>query len=153
MFVPPSVIGRPGPRMRLWAMILSVICGGLVAAAGVYLVHMQNTGQRAQVKVDDCEVSGSGRYRTVHCTSATVVGGSLLDNGHVVILTVDGADTEDVGKTVDVSIHGDTAYLRDFKLPAILIVSGVAFAGVGILAFVVARRRPAGPDISGGGPT
>jgi hypothetical protein len=122
-------------------MILCVVCGALVAAAGVYILHMQNTGVRAQVKVDDCEVSGAGRYRSVHCTSATVVGGSLLDNGHVVILTVQGADTQDVGKTVDVSIHGDTAYLRDLKLPVILIVSGVLFGGLGIPLFVVARRR------------
>jgi hypothetical protein len=122
-------------------MILSFACGGLVAAAGVYLIHMQNTGVRAQVKVDDCEVSGSGGYRSVHCTSAAVVGGSLFDGGHVVILTVDGAETEDVGKTVDVAIHGDTAYLRDLKLPLILIVAGGGFAAVGVLAYVVARRR------------
>jgi hypothetical protein len=60
-----------------------------------------------------------------------VKGGSLLDGGHVVIGTIDGASRSDVGKKIDVRLSGGRAYTTSLRLPVILLVIGLLFAVFG----------------------
>ncbi len=105
---------------------------------GVFLIVQRETGVRMKVKVDDCEVSYTGyQNRYVHCTGTWVLGGPLLEGGHVVVGTIEGAETDDVGKTIDVTLSpdGETAYTRDPWLAIGLIVAGL-ITGLGFLWWV-----------------
>ena len=65
------------------------------------------------------------------------MGGSLVSgNGHVGIGSIDGADSGDVGKTIDVRIHGtDHATVPDVKNAIVLWALGglVLFGGLFLL--------------------
>lgn len=126
---------------------LLAIAGLVIAAAmigaGTFLLVQRETGPRAVAKVGDCETSGAGRYRSVHCTGSWIVGGSLLDGGHVIVGTIDGVDVGDVGKTIDVTLRGDTAYSRDLVLPLLLIGLGLVPAAGVVLQMRKARRGSA----------
>ena len=109
--------------------------------SGIFLLVQRQVGPRASATVADCVTSGAGRYMSVHCTGSWVVGGSLLDGGHVVVGTIDGADTGDIGKTIDVTLRGDTAYSRGLNLPLLLIGLGLvpAVGSWGAQSFARAR--------------
>jgi hypothetical protein len=110
--------------------------------AGVFLLVQRQTGPRASATVDECVTTGAGRYASTHSTGSWIVGGSLLDGGHVVVGTIQGADTGDVGKTIDVTLRGDEAYSRGLALPLMLIGFGlVPVAGLGFGAFMLLRKR------------
>jgi len=110
---------------------------------GIFLIVQRETGVRMKVKVDDCEVSSTGyQNRYVHCTGTWVLGGPLLEGGHVVVGTIEGADTDDIGKTIDVTLSpdGETAYTRDIRIAIGLIVVGVITA-IGFLWWVRLMMR------------
>ena len=134
----------------LWTVLI-LILGFLVlaamTAAGVFLLVQRQTGARAQATVDDCVASGAGRYRTVHCTGTWIVGGSLLEGGHVIVGTIDGVDEDAVGKTIDVTLRGGTAYSRDLTLPLLLIGLGLVPGAVMVYGICVARRPPPGTKV------
>jgi hypothetical protein len=135
---PPSV---KGGKLVLLVMA-AVVIASVMIGSGVFLLVQRQTGPRASVTVADCVTSGAGRYASVHCTGSWVVGGSLLDGGHVVVGTIDGADTSDVGKTIDVTLRGDTAYTRGLTLPLLLIGIGlVPAAGIALRVRTVLRAR------------
>jgi hypothetical protein len=132
-----------------------LVAAGLLIVAiamtwpGAYLIVQRQTGVRMQAKVDDCEVYFSGYHnRLVHCTGTWILGGSLFEGGHVVVGTIEGADTDDIGKTIDVTLSpdGETAYTRDIRLALAFIVVGV-ITGIGFLWWVglMIRARNAPP--------
>jgi hypothetical protein len=137
------IVGR-GQMPTKGALIFAVVGWTVIAAVmigvGVFLLVQRQTGPRTMVTVDDCVTTGAGRYQTTHCTGSWVVGGSLLDGGHVVVGTVDGAEQSDMGKTLEVTLRGDTAYTRGLALPLILLGSGVVAAALVPLLFVALRR-------------
>jgi hypothetical protein len=110
-----------------------VVFAAALLVPGVFLLVQCETGTPAQATVDDCETTGTGRYQRTDCSGTWVVGGSLFDGGHVVVGTVDGADESDVGKTIDVRLHGGTAYSQSLTTPLVLIGFGVAPAAAAIL--------------------
>ena len=136
------MIGRP-PLARAGALI--VIAAAFIAAvmigSGAFLLVQRQTGTRAVATVGDCVTSGGGRYRRVHCTGTWVVGGSLIGGGHVVWGTISGVDTDSVGKTIDVTLRGDSAYARGLALPLLLIGLGLV-PGLGAVLFARSLRRP-----------
>jgi hypothetical protein len=106
-----------------------------VAGAGAFRIVQDETGTRASATVSDC--SGyDGRYTHVTCTGSWVVGGDLLGNGHVVVGDVSGAGYGDIGKTIDVTVRGDTAYTRGIGLGIGLLVGGLVI-GVGLTVLTV----------------
>ncbi len=110
---------------------------------GIFLIVQRETGVRMKVKVDDCEVSYTGyQNRYVHCTGTWVLGGPLLEGGHVVVGTIEGADTDDIGKTIDVTLSpdGERAYTRDIRVGVGLIVAG-AITAFGFLGWVRLMMR------------
>jgi hypothetical protein len=123
-------------------LIVTVVVAAVMIGSGIFLLVQRQTGPRASATVADCVRSGGGRWASVHCTGSWVVGGSLLDGGHVVVGTIDGADTGDVGKTLDVTLRGDTAYTRGLTLPLLLIGIGlVPAAGLVLRVRAILRAR------------
>ena len=124
---------RSGPMLAI-----AVLAAAVMSGSGVFLLVQRQTGTRAVATVGRCDVTGGGRYRTAHCTGTWVVGGPLVGGGgHVVFGTIDGVDTDSVGKTIDVTLRGDTAYSRGLALPLTLVGVGLLIAAVAAL-----RRRP-----------
>jgi hypothetical protein len=128
----------------VWKAALAVVALFELAmiGAGVFLIVQRETGTRARATVTDCVERGSSRNRTTHCTGTWVVGGDLVGgNGRVVVGEVDGATSSDIGKTIDVTLRGGTAYTRSLTLPILLLGFGLALpvlVGAGVLN---ARRR------------
>jgi hypothetical protein len=135
---PPA--GPPPARAGVFIVIAAVLIAATMIGSGVFLLVQRQTGARAVATVGDCRVSGAGRYRKVHCTGTWIVGGPLIGGGHVVFGTIDGVDTDAVGKTIDVTLRGDTAYSRGLALPLLLIALGV-IPGAAALRFAQARPK------------
>jgi hypothetical protein len=129
--------------MTVFALIASLAFAGLMIWVGVFYIVQQHTGLRTTATVGDCEVTGSGRYMETHCNGTWIVGGPLLDGGHVVYGEIDDADPKQVGHDIPVTVHGDTAYTLDPILPTMVIAFGVVWLGA---AVVLARRLVRGPQ-------
>ena len=142
---PPTKRRGIGGAVFVLVVMLALTAG--VLGGGIFLLVQREVGTRTQAHVTSCDVSGSSKYRKVHCVGSWTVGGSLLDGGHVVVGTVDGVDTGDIGKTVDVTVRGDTAYSRSLILPIVLTVLGLLpLAGlVAVIRGLFRSRRPAPP--------
>jgi len=138
---------RPGIAGTIFVVVVMLALTGGVLGGGIFLLVQRQTGTRTQAHVSHCDASGSGKYRKVHCTGSWMLGGSLLDGGRVQVGTVNGVDTGDVGKTVDVTVRGDTAYSRSLVLPIVLAALGlVPLAGLVVVVRGLFRsRRPVPP--------
>ena len=131
--------------VSFWFVVLVVTAGAAaMLGGGAFLLVQRATGPRAVATVGGCTTTGSGRYRSVHCTGSWTEGGSLFEGGHIVVGAIQGAETTDIGKELDVTVRGDTAYTRDVKLPLLLIGFGIVLC-VALVNFirVTARRRRA----------
>lgn len=131
-------------RSLVFAIVVLLVAGGLILYEAGRLIWLGRSASHTQATVGDCDVSGAGRNRQVHCTGSWIVGGSLLGNGHVVVGTIIGAETDDVGKTLDVTIIGDEAYTASFLhilLPIIIVLGGLSLAGGVQLIRVRIRSR------------
>ena len=140
-----GIVARVKQVTTLWLAFGVVALIGLgMLGGGVFLIVQRETGTRAQATVVGC--GPGGRYGDSNCYGTWVVGGSLISGGQVVTGPIDGASSDDVGKTLDVTIRGDHAYTRSLRLPIILLVLGVLIAVVGILvpaSYARQRRRTA----------
>ena len=136
---PRSKTGLGGTIFVLLVM-LALTAG--VLGGGIFLLVQRETGTRAQAHVTSCRSSGPAKVRKTHCEGSWTVGGSLLEGGRVVVGTIDGASQGDVGKTIDVTVRGDTAYSRSIVLPIVLVVLGVLpAAGLFLVVRGLFRRR------------
>jgi hypothetical protein len=131
-------------RLPAFVLVGIVFLGGLgMLGGGIYLGAVQLTGTEAEARITDCHRS-PGRYRSDTCTGTWVAGGSLLEGGRVVIGTVEGAESDDVGKTLDVRLSGDRAYTKSWTTAVILLAFGVALTAVGVrLVWMMVRARRA----------
>lgn len=114
-------------------MLITIGMAAALLWPGIFFLVQRQTGTRASATVAECETTGAGRYESTHCTGSWMVGGSLLDGGHVVVGSVNGADQSDVGKTIDVTLRGDEAYTRGLALPLLLIGLGLIPAAAAVL--------------------
>jgi hypothetical protein len=126
------------------ALLLTLVFGGGLGMlfGGTFLIAVQETGTPATARIVECHRSG-GRYRSDACTGMWVAGGSLLAGGRMVTGTVEGADSDDLGKTLDVRLSGDRAYTRSWRVAIILLVlgAGVTALGVRLVWMMVGARR------------
>jgi hypothetical protein len=121
-------------------IIAGVLAGLAITAAGIFRIVQNETGTRADATVSECHGVDT-RYTHVTCTGTWIVGGSLLGSGHVVVGDISGASSDDVGKTLHVTVRNGVAYTRGLLLPIVLIGIGVLVAGgTGLLG--VALRSP-----------
>lgn len=135
---------RTDSRGRLvFASVVLFIVGGLILFEGGRLIWLGRSSAHTQATVNDCEVSGAGRSQKVHCTGTWTVGGSLLEGGHVGFGNIIGAEADDKGKTLDVTIIGDDAYTASFMhvaLPIIMVLGVLSLLGA--IQLIRIRRRP-----------
>lgn len=114
------------PSKLLLAVPIVIILGGIGLSLGAVLSYTdQRSGEPGTAKVGSC-TGHSGRYDTgVHCTGSWVMGGSL-ERGQVVVGEITNADRGDIGKTIDVRIHGtDHATKPNMRVSIILALIGV----------------------------
>ena len=129
---------------------LVLLLGGVGLAFGAYASYRdQRSGTAGTAKVTSCS-GHSGRYGGgLHCTGSWVAGGSLLDGGHVVIGDIANADRGDVGKTIDVRIHGDRhATKPKLRVPVILAMLGVPMLLLALYLLFLSVSRPRTADAS-----
>jgi hypothetical protein len=124
------------------ALAVFLVAELVMIGAGVFLLVQRETGTRVKATVTGCVQTGAGRTETTDCTGTWVVGGALVGgDGRIVVGEVAGATKSDVGKTIDVTLRGDTAYTRSLKLPLLLIGLGLVVPVLAGVAVVNARRR------------
>ena len=136
--------------MKGWipvALLLTLLLGGGLGMlfGGTFLIVVQETGTPATARIIACHRTG-GRYRSDACTGMWVAGGSLLENGRMVTGTVEGANSGDLGKTLNVRLSGDRAYTKSRRVAIILLVLGLGVTALGVRLvwmLVTARRRRA----------
>jgi hypothetical protein len=130
--VPPPPARRPP-----WLLLLVLLFGAAVVVGGFSTFRDQRSGTPGRAKVTECE--GGRKYQpAIRCTGTWTVGGaSLLRGGRVVVGRVEGAAHTDVGKTIDVRVHGtDHATKPSLGTPIVLWALGgpvVALALFGLL--------------------
>jgi hypothetical protein len=112
----------------LRGFLVCLILAGLgFGAGGEWRLQQGENGTKVVATVSECHhVTGTHGGSTV-CTGSWVSGGSLLNGGHVVLGTIDGAGSGDVGKDINVRLHGGTAYTRELRVPIILFCIGGLF--------------------------
>ncbi len=139
---------RTGIGGTLFVTIVMLALTAGVLGGGIFLLVQRATGTRTQAHISSCDASGAGKYRRVHCEGTWTIGGALTRGGHVVVGTVDGVDIGDVGKTVDVTVRGDTAYSRSLVLPIVLVVLGLLPLAALVLIVRNLIRSPARRELA-----
>jgi hypothetical protein len=138
-------------RQRVVAFAFFGLFALAMIGGGVFIITVQQRGESARATVTECH--RRVRPASYSCTGTWVTGGDLADGGRVVVGTIDGADSGDVGKTIDVRLSGDRAYTTSLRLPVILIAIGVVIAGLAAWQFrSSAPERKASKSSALGGP-
>jgi hypothetical protein len=120
------------------ALVAFVLVVGLACiGGGLFWIVERETGTRGEATVGECVESGGSRFHQYHCTGTWVVGGPFIGGGgHFEFGAIDGADSSDVGKTIDVTVSGDRAYVRSLGRPIIFIGLGLLLAALCGLALI-----------------
>jgi hypothetical protein len=124
--------------------LLIVLAVGLLLIYGGYSKYDdQRTGTPGQAKVSGC--TGGGKYQpAIRCQGSWTTGGPLLDGGHITIGRVEGAGYGDIGKTIDVRIHGtDHATKPSLGTPIMLWAMGGVISLLALVGLGYWWRRPA----------
>lgn len=112
----------------LKGLVVVVILAALgLFGGGLWQLHETSTGQKVVATVTECHYVPGGSQYGGHttCSGSWVEGGSLLGNGHVVLGTISGIGSGDVGKKVTVRAHGDSASTLSHTTAIVLFSVGV----------------------------
>lgn len=122
---------------------------GVILALGVALLvgavstsRDQRSGTPGTAKVSECD--GGREYEPgIRCRGTWIAGGdSILAGGRVVVGRVEGAGYGDVGRTIDVRVHGtDHATKPSLGTPVVLGALGAVLVALAIWGMVVWWRR------------
>ena len=141
--------GKRGKRGTLIAAIVILAFGGLLIYGGFSKYADSHSGTAGKAKVTSCTRAVNTKYykKAATCTGTWIVGGSLLDGGHVAVGRIEGADHGDVGKTIDVRIHGtDHASVPGLGTPIMLWFLGGLVAAFGLFVLRNWWRPTPAPD-------
>ena len=133
------------PSKLLLAVPIVIILGGIGMSTGAVLSYEdEHSGEPGTAKVSSC-TGHTGRYTTgVHCIGSWVAGGDLPEGGDVALGTITNADRDDIGKTIDVRIHGaDHATKPNTRIALILALIGgpmVLFGGYLLFTILSSSR-------------
>ena len=122
-------------RGTLIAAVVILGIGGLLVFGGFSKYADAHSGVPGKAKVSSCTRPVNTKYvkKVSTCTGSWIVGGSLLEGGSVAVGRIEGADQGDVGKTIDVRIHGaDHATVPGLGTPILLWALGGAIAQFGL---------------------
>lgn len=93
-------------RRPSWLLIAFLAVGLLLVYGGWSTFRDQRSGTPGQARVTSCE--GGRQYDPgIRCRGTWTTGGSLTEGGRVIVGRVEGAGYGDVGRTIDVRVHGD----------------------------------------------
>lgn len=135
----------PRKRGTLIAAVVILAFGALLIFGGFSKYADAHSGTPGKAKVSSCTRAINTKYykRASTCTGSWTIGGSLLDGGHLAIGRIEGADQGDVGKTIDVRLHGtDHATVPGLGTPILLWVLGGAIALFGLFVLRSWWRAP-----------
>ncbi|MEZ5296558.1 MAG: hypothetical protein R2697_09905 [Ilumatobacteraceae bacterium] len=133
--------GTAGNRVvgvLVWLVVLAIPAA--LVGGGVFLLYQAAWGTPVEATVLSCDTTGgvfggASTYGT-DCVAEWEIDGRLVVGGF------NGGNGEsDVGKTVDATVRGDTAYSRSIVLPIVLLVLGLPFLAVPFFAIRRAFRR------------
>ena len=130
------------PRRRPPLLLLAVLlAGAAIVYGGVSVYRDQQSGTAGKAKVTEC--TGGRKYQpAIRCRGTWTEGGSLLAGGRVVAGSVEGAAHGDVGKTIDVRIHGtDHATKPSLGTPLVLWGLGLPVVALALWGLVGWWRR------------
>jgi hypothetical protein len=122
----------------VWAIVLAIPAALL--GGGGFLLYQRAVGTHVEVTVLECDTSGAiirgaSTYRTECIAEWTI-------DGRTVIGPFSGGNGEsDVGRTLDATVRGDSAYSRSLGLPILLIAMGLPFLVLPVLAIRRLTRR------------
>ena len=131
------------PRSRFpWLFAIVLLVGLGVVAGGFSVFADQRSGVPGKAKVSEC--TGGRKYQpAIRCSGSWVSGGALVagdrpggGGGH------EGAGDGDLGKTIDVRIHGtDHATKPSLATPLVLWGLGGAVAALALAGLIGWWRR------------
>lgn len=130
--------------------VVGVLILGAILLLGVVLVFNggrmiveRQTGERAEATVTRCVDSGRSRNSRTDC-----VGSWTTKSGEVRTGKVQGATSDQVGKTISVTLKGDSAYARGLGLPLMLVGLGLLpiALGLALLKGMLTTPAPASPE-------
>lgn len=123
-----------GKALVAVVLVVALAC----IAGGVFEIVERETGTKAKATVTDCAYS----FRSYHCTGTWVVGGNLVGGGgQVVVGTIDGAASSDIGTMIEVTVSGDHAHTTSLASPIVLLVLGLLLTALCGFALIKTRRR------------
>jgi len=132
--------------LRIIYGVIAVLGVGLLIAGG-FGIRSRETGPRAKATVTECNyVSGGGKAGTDVCRGTWVTGGSLVGgNGHVVIGDIEGAESGDINKTLNVRLSGNHAYTSSLRVPIILLAIGLIMVVGSVVVIIKGGSRQSRP--------
>ena len=140
---PRRLRGAAG-TVAVWVILLAIPAA--TVGGGAWLLYQRTVGTRVEATVLTCDSSGHFRrfgstFRTECVAEWTIDGRTVVGNFTA------GNGESDVGKTLDATVRGDTAYSRSLGLPVLLIALGspfVVFLGLAIKRRVATQRSESG---------
>lgn len=130
-------------RLPIWSLVVLAVVGIAITYGGFSIYADQRSGVPGKAKVTDCE--GGGKYDYgLSCTGSWSVGGDdpIFGEGELVLGPVEGAGYGDVGKTIDVRIHGtDHATKPALATPIVLWSLGAPISLLSLWFLVGWARR------------
>jgi hypothetical protein len=132
-------------------VVVTALVRGVVLAipvallgGGGFLLYQRAVGTRVEATVLECDTSGAiirggSTYRTDCIAEWTI------DDSTVIGAFTGGNGESDIGKTVDATVRGDTAYSRSLALPIILLALGLPFLAIPFLAIRSKRTSRQAP--------
>ncbi len=142
----PFTLSSFKPRRPPWLILVFLLIGGAVTYGGFSIYSDQRSGTPGKAKVTECE-GGSKYQRGIHCRGTWSVGGEpIFGDGELVVGPVQGAGYGDVGKTIEVRIHGtDHATKPAIATPIVLWSLGGPICLLGLWALWLWARRGGAP--------
>ena len=136
----------PPSRRRLpWLLGVFLLIGVALLIGALSIYRDQHSGTSGTAKVTGCE--GGRKYEPgINCTGTWLVGGdSLLHGGRLVVGRVEGAGYDDVGRTIDVRVHGsDHTTKPSLGTPIVLAALGAPIVALALWGLVAWWRRLTG---------
>jgi hypothetical protein len=133
---PARLVARPSviSTVLVWILVLAIPAACL--GGGGWLLYQRAVGTPVRATVLSCETSANWSRYAPRATQSCVAQWSV--DGRIVVGNFDGGDgASDVGRTVDATVRGDTAYSRSLGLPIVLIALGLPIP----IVLLLARRR------------
>ena len=123
----PSGGGNVVVTVAIWLVVLAIPAA--LVGGGAFLLHQRAVGTWVEATVLDCDTRRSGSGFRTDCTA------EWTEDGRSVVGTFTGGNGEsDVGDTVAATVRGDTAYSRSLVLPILLLVLGLPFLALPLIA-------------------